>query len=149
MCHRGRTMNLTYSELLEIPTFEERVEYLRLDAVPGEQTFGPLRDINQKFYMSSVWRQVRQAVIARDLGYDLAYPGRDIFGRVLVHHLNPLDPKDIYYHRDSVIDPENLITVSHETHLSVHFGYIPEVHISVERQPGDTLLWRPYGYNTK
>lgn len=134
-------MILTYSELVELQTFEERLEYLRLDSKPGEMTFGPLRDINQKFYNSRLWKQVRQAIIARDLGFDLGVPGYEIFGRALVHHINPLSPKDIYLHRDSVTDPENLITVSNNTHLSIHFGYNhvePEI---VERRPGDTRLW--------
>lgn len=140
-------MVLTYSELLEIPTFEERLQYLQLDAIPGEYTFGPLRDINQKFYASPLWKQVRRAVIARDLGFDLGVPGREIAGRVLVHHINPLTPKDIYYHRDVVVDPENLITVSNDTHLSIHFGFQPIQPIYEERGPGDTQLWRPYGNN--
>ena len=142
-------MILTYSELLEIPTFEERIQYLQLDGIPGELTFGPLRDINQKFYSSSLWKQVRQAIIARDLGYDLGVPGREIYGKVLVHHINPLGPKDIYLNRSNIIDPENLITVSNETHLSIHFGYQPIETIVGDRRPGDTQLWRPYGDNTQ
>lgn len=140
---------LRYSELLELPTFEDRLAYLQLDARPGEQTFGPLRDINQRFYASSVWKRTRAFVIARDLGYDLAIPGQEIHGRVLVHHINPLLPKDIYHSRGVVIDPENLITVSNDTHLSIHYGYRPEHHPIEDRRPGDTILWRPYGHDFK
>jgi hypothetical protein len=143
-------MTLTYSELCEIESFEERLAYLKLDARPGEMTFGPLRDINQKFYNSRLWKQVRQAIIARDLGYDLAYPGREIIGRALVHHINPLEPKDIYHNRPNVIDPENLITVSNPTHLSIHFGAeLQKSPTLVHRTPGDTQLWRPYGDNSR
>lgn len=143
-------MNLTYSELCAIDSFEERVWYLQLDARPGEQTFGPLRHVNQKFYNSRLWKQVRQAIIARDLGYDLGVPGRAIVGRALVHHINPLEPKDIYYNRPNVIDPENLITVSHDTHLSIHFGAdLRQSPTLVHREPGDTQLWRPYGNDSR
>lgn len=137
------SLNLSYAELIARSTFEERLEYLFLYSTPGDQTFGPLREINQRFYNSSVWKQVRREVIARDLGQDLAIPGRDIFGKVLVHHLNPLRPKDIYYQRENVVDLDNLITVSNSTHLLIHFGREVERRTHEERRPGDTQLWRP------
>lgn len=141
-------MILTYNELLEIPTFEERLDYLQLDALPGDMTFGSLRHLNQTFYRSSLWKQVRRAIIARDLGYDLAVPGQMIRGNILVHHLNPITPKDIWLHRECVIDPENLVTVSFDTHNSIHFGAEPVTEVFVERQPSDTQLWRRTYDNT-
>lgn len=133
---------LRYSELLTIDTFEGRLEYLQLDALPGDHTFGVLRKLNQKFYNSPLWKQTRQSIIARDLGYDLAIPGRSIYGRVLVHHLNPIRPQDIYYSVEKVIDPENLITVSFDTHNAIHFGSSIEAPVIFsERTPGDTNLW--------
>lgn len=130
---------LTYSDLVEIPTFEERVAFLRTDGKPSELTFDELRFLNQTFYNSRSWKRVRATVIARDLGFDLAIPGREIFGRVLVHHMNPLIPKDFYLQSDKTLNPEFLITVSHETHLAIHFGYV-KANI-VDRFSGDTKLW--------
>lgn len=131
----------TYSELITIPTFEERLEYLRVNALPGEVTFGVLRKINQKFYSSRLWKRVRAQVIARDLGYDLGVPGYDIYGRVLVHHINPLSPQDVLSNTELTTDLDNLITVSNETHLGIHYGYRPQVPRTVERFRGDTKLW--------
>jgi len=132
---------LTYSDLIEIPTFEGRLEFLRTEGLPSEITFDQLRYLNQRFYNSPAWKRVRDSVIARDLGFDLAVPGREIFGKVLVHHMNPLLPKDLLYHSEDALDPEFLITTSFDTHQAIHFGYeIPERF--VERKPGDTKLWR-------
>lgn len=131
---------LTYSNLIKFPTFEERLEYLKTDGIPSELTFDQLRFLNQKFYNSRLWRRVRQAVIARDLGFDLGVAGRDIFGKVMVHHMNPLQPKDLYLSTPNALNPEFLITVSDETHRAIHFGYdIQE--IPKERFCGDTKLW--------
>lgn len=133
---------LTYTDLILLETFEERLDYLYIGNVaPAEHTFGVLRELSQQFYKSPAWKRVRQHVIARDLGYDLAVPGRDIFGRVIVHHMNPLVPKDIYHNSEITLDPEFLITVSHETHLGIHFGYQPEETFLLERVEGDTKLW--------
>lgn len=134
-------MMLTYSELVKFATFEDRLKYLSLDADPGEETFGPLRELNQKFYNSSHWKKVRQGIIARDLGNDLAIPGREIVGKIVIHHMNPIRPKDLYHNSPSVIDPENLITVSFDTHLMIHYGYEPEEKFVIERFKGDTKWW--------
>ncbi len=130
---------LTYSDLVEIPTFEERVEFLRTDGKPSELTFDVLRFLNQTFYNSRSWKRVRASVIGRDLGFDLGIPGREIFGRVLVHHMNPLIPKDFYLQSDKTLNPEFLITTSHDTHLAIHFGYV-KANI-IDRFSGDTKLW--------
>lgn len=130
----------TYSDLILFPTFEERLDYLRTDGKPSELTFGNLREINQRFYNSKAWKVVREGVIARDLGFDLAVPGKEIFGRVLVHHMNPLAPKDLLYNVERALDPEFLITVSNDTHLAIHFGFEKQ-EIVVKRSSGDTKLW--------
>ena len=131
---------LTYTDLIMIPTFEERIDFLRTDGKPSELIFDKLRFLNQHLYNSKSWKSVRASVIARDLGFDLAIPGREILGRVLVHHMNPLIPKDIYFQMEKVLDPEFLITVSHDTHLAIHFGYI-KADIVTDRFSGDTKLW--------
>lgn len=129
----------TYTDLITFPTFEGRLAFLRTDGKPSELTFDELRFINQRFYNSRRWKNVRQVVIGRDLGYDLGIPGRDIYGRVLVHHMNPLIPKDLYLNSQIALDPEFLITVSHDTHQAIHFGRsIADI---MERAPGDTKLW--------
>ncbi len=133
-------MILTYSDLVLLKSFEERLEYLRTDGLPSEITFGALRSLNQRFYTSRIWKQVRAEVIARDLSYDLGIPGRSIFGKVIVHHMNPLRPKDIYHSSELALNSEFLVTVSHGTHQAIHFGsQLPEPEI--ERFPGDTILW--------
>jgi hypothetical protein len=135
-------MILTYSELIEIPTFEERLEYLRTDGLPSELTFDNLRYLNQKFYNSRAWKKVRSSVIARDFVLDLAVPGYNITGKILVHHMNPLLPKDIYMGSERALDPEYLITTSFDTHQAIHFGSkIPEPIFELDRSRGDTKLW--------
>ncbi len=131
---------LTYSDLITIPTFKERVDFLRTNELPSQLSFDTLRFMNQTFYKSKAWKQVRRSVIARDLGFDLAIPGREILGRVLVHHMNPLIPKDIYLHSENALDPEFLITVSHDTHQAIHFGR-PTANVIMDRVSGDTKLW--------
>ena len=127
-----------YSDLIRIPTYEERVEFLRVDQPPSE--FGQLRSLNQKFYNSTEWRRIRQYVMARDFWFDLGIPGREIQGRTIVHHINPLSPKDLYLYSEKSLNPQNLITVSHPTHLAIHFG-ITKTETVLERVPGDTKLW--------
>jgi len=131
---------LTYTDLVLYSTFEERLEYLETDGKPSELTFDELRYLNQKFYNSRGWKRVRALVIARDLGFDLGIPGREILGKVLVHHMNPLIPKDIYLQSEKALSPEFLITVSHDTHQAIHFGYV-KWDLMEERVEGDTNLW--------
>lgn len=132
----------TYTDLASLDTLEERFAYLRLGGVIGAETFGYDRWMSQKFYKSREWRQARTEVIARDLGHDLAHPDWFIRGNVLIHHMNPLTPHDIIEGTDNLIDPEYLVTVSHQTHNAIHYGdesLLPRVF--VERQPGDTRFW--------
>lgn len=131
---------ITYSDLIILPTFQERLEVLRTDGLPSELTFDQLRYLNQRFYNSSVWKKVRDHVIGRDYGFDLAVPGREIFGRVIVHHMNPLTPKDLYLGVKESLDPDLLITVSHQTHQAIHFN-AKAAEPFIERKPGDTKLW--------
>src|SRR4051812_39707206 len=104
------------------PTFNERYEYLRLAGEVGTDTFGFDRWINQQFYRSREWRDVRQFVIARDNGCDLAIPGRDIHREILVHHLNPMTADDLIQGREWVLDPEYLVCTTKRTHNAIHFG---------------------------
>lgn len=131
---------LTYTDLIMIPTFEDRLEFLRTDGMPSELTFADLRFLNQSFYNSRSWKIVRESVIARDLGFDLAIPGYEISGRVIVHHMNPLIPKDIYFNSEKALDSEFLVTVSNDTHLAIHFGSRIPANFE-DRFSGDTNLW--------
>lgn len=132
----------TYSELSRIDSFEERFEYLRLDGVVGARTFGPDRWINQQFYRSREWKQVRNAVIVRDNGCDMGLDGYETNKTLIVHHMNPMVVDDIVSHNDDNFDPEFLISVTLDTHNAIHYGdssLLAQPY--VERQPGDTTLW--------
>ena len=136
------TMIRRYSELRHIPTFEERFEYLKLNGSVGRETFGFDRYINQRFYTSKEWRDVRHHVIARDLGLDLGAEGYEINSRILIHHMNPIVVDDILHKNDDILDPEFLITTCHNTHNAIHYGdssLLPKP--LVERSRGDTKLW--------
>lgn len=132
----------TYSELRQLQTFEERFDYLKLGGSVSQDTFGFDRYINQSFYRSTEWRKVRNDVIARDLGRDLGVEGFDIHTKIIVHHMNPMVPRDIIDELDGILDPEFLITTSLNTHNAIHYGsngtlILPDP----ERFPGDTKLW--------
>lgn len=132
-----------YSELVRLPTFKERYEYLRLSGVVGKETFGFDRYMNQFFYRSPEWKRVRDFVITRDNGCDLGIPGREIFGRILIHHMNPIEPEDIRSHSELILDPEYLITTIHDTHLAIHYGDEHQLlQEPVERRPNDTCPWK-------
>ena len=132
-----------YSELMLLPTFQARYQYLRLNGEVGKETFGFDRYMNQFFYRSPEWRRVRAFVITRDEGCDLGIPGREIFGRIVIHHMNPIRPEDIRNRSDLLLDPEYLITTIHDTHLAIHYG---DEHLllqePVERRPNDTCPWK-------
>ena len=134
----------TYSELVTLLTFEERFEYLKLDGQVGEDTFGFDRYLNQRFYRSEEWKQVRREVIVRDNGCDLAIPDREIFGRIIVHHMNPISVSDIDGNEKYILDPEFLITTFKLTHDAIHFGD-ESLLIATEpvvRTRDDTCPWR-------
>lgn len=133
----------TYSELIKLPTFKERFKYLSLKGCVGKETFGWERYINQAFYRSKEWKDVRNFVIVRDCGCDLGIPGREIPDRILIHHMNPILPKDIVLSNDFILDPEYLICTTHNTHEAIHYGS-EDLLISepVERTPNDTCPWK-------
>ena len=143
------TMELrTYSELCKFSTFEERFRYLVLRGSVGFQTFGADRWINQRFYQrSKEWKLIRDHVIARDSGCDLGILGRDIYDRVIIHHMNPLQVFDIRNATDILLDPQFLICVSHKTHNAIHYGNenILMESTYVERKPFDTVPWKKGG----
>lgn len=133
----------TYSELIELPTFEERFQYLRLNGSVGQDTFGFDRYLNQAFYHSAEWKRVRDFVILRDNGCDLGVDDYVIFGKILIHHMNPITARDIATVSDYLMNPEYLISVSHDTHNAIHYGdvnLIPKGPII--RTPNDTCPWR-------
>ena len=133
----------TYSELITLPTFEERYQYLRLNGRVGEETFGFDRWINQKFYKDPEWLRIRDEVIIRDNGCDLAIPGREIYSRILIHHMNPITKDDILQRSKYLLDPEYLICTIKNTHDAIHYGDENLlVKDPVERKPNDTCPWR-------
>lgn len=133
----------TYSELIALPTFEERYEYLRLNGRVGEDTFGFDRHLNQNFYRSAEWRRIRDRVIVRDNGCDLAIDDRIIYGKILIHHMNPITDKDLFNLSDILLDPEYLICVSHNTHNAIHYGDGERlVKDPIVRTKNDTCPWK-------
>lgn len=132
----------TYTEMLRLPTFEERYRYLQLRAGVGQATFGFDRYLNQRFYTAREWRQLRNHIIARDEGCDLAVPGYDIFTKLIIHHMNPLTVEQVVHGEDKLLDPEFLITTTLRTHNAIHFGDERQLPRQlVDRKPGDTRLW--------
>lgn len=134
----------TYSELIKIPSFEERYKYLRLLGNVGDATFGYDRYLNQYFYRTPEWKQIRNQVIVRDNGCDLGMEGHDIFGKILVHHMNPLTAKDISLRNEDLFNPEFLICVSIDTHNAIHYSNESRILLAnpIERKPNDTCPWR-------
>ena len=133
----------TYSELIQLPTFEERFDYLRLDGVVGKDTFGFDRYLNQQFYRSSEWKRIRNQVIVRDNGCDLGIDEYEIHGRILIHHMNPISIEDLQYMSDLLMNPEYLICVSHRTHNAIHYGDESLIVTApIERSQNDTCPWR-------
>ena len=133
----------TYSELITLPTFEERYRYLRLNGIVGEDTFGFDRYLNQKFYRSAEWKKIRDFVIVRDNGCDLGIEDRLIHGKILIHHMNPITDRDIRYLTDALLNPEYLICVSHNTHNAIHCGNEDLlIKAPIVRSKYDTCPWK-------
>lgn len=133
----------SYTELMKLPTLEERFEYLSQGMVVGEATWGYDRYLNQKFYNSPEWKKTRQKVIARDEGCDMGHQDYPISGRIIVHHLNAITPEMVVNRDPALFDMNNLICVSHDTHEAITYGVkemLPED--PVERTPHDTCPWR-------
>lgn len=133
----------TYSELIQLPTFEERLLYLKLDSKVGFTTFGGNRYMNQQFYNSKEWKDICSFVITRDNGCDLGVKGYELFDDILVHHMNPINVDDIRFSTPFLLDPEYLISTSRRTHNDIHYGN--DTIISREpiiRKPNDTIPWK-------
>lgn len=133
----------TYSELITLPTFKERYRYLRLKGFVGEETFGYDRYLNQTFYRSREWKDIRDYVILRDNGCDLGIPGREIHSRILIHHMNPITKQDILNRSEFLFDPEYLISTIKVTHDAIHYG--DETLLMEEpiiRTENDTCPWK-------
>lgn len=132
----------TYTELCRLDSFEERYHYLEMKGTLGEATFGFDRWINQAFYHSHEWRNIRNNIIVRDGGCDLGVPGYEIYSGLIVHHMNPVTKDDLWSGGDCVLDPNFLITTSLRTHNAIHYGnenLLPRG--PVTRKSGDTTLW--------
>ena len=133
----------TYSELITLPTFEERFNYLKLKGQVGKDTFGFDRWLNQIFYRDPEWKSVRDYVIVRDNGCDLGVDGYEINGRILVHHMNPISKEDILERSKYLLDPEFLISTIHNTHNAIHYGDKNLLMTApIERSPNDTCPWK-------
>lgn len=134
----------TYSELIQLHTFEERYEYLRLGGRVGEETFGFDRYLNQIFYSSPEWKRIRNIVITRDGGCDLAMPGREIIGnKILIHHMNPITKEDILKRSDLLLNPEYLICTFKNTHDAIHYGDSDLLYKDpIVRTKHDTCPWK-------
>jgi len=133
----------TYTELIQLKTFEERYEYLRLGGIVGQDTFGFDRYLNQRFYRSPEWKQIRRDVIIRDEGRDLAMEGYELYKGIYVHHMNPITVKDLVDVTDWLLNPEYLVCVSKRTHDAIHFGdksLLPE--LPKERTLNDMCPWK-------
>lgn len=133
----------TYTELTKLRTFRDRFEYLKLDGLVGEETFGFERYLNQQFYHSFEWRRIRDQVIARDLGCDLAMEGYEIHEPILIHHMNPITAADIRHGTEFLADPDYLICVTKNTHNAIHYGDASMLITEpIERTPNDTSPWK-------
>lgn len=143
VCKQSQTMYKSYSELVAIPNFVDRFEYLKLDGYVGSETFGFDRYINQVLYNSSEWRNFRRDIIIRDNSCDLAHPDYQLNGFILIHHLNPLTIKMIQNRSSEVFDPENVVCVSHRTHNAIHYGNKDQLMKDfVGRSANDTCPWK-------
>jgi ribosomal protein L20A (L18A) len=142
---RMTTKNIRcYSELITIPTFEGRFEYLKLDGIVGRETFGFDRYLNQQFYTSYEYRKFKRDIVIRDMGCDLGIEDRPIRSRIILHHINPISPEDILDRNIRILlDPENAICVSHRTHNAIHYGDSSLlITAPIERRPNDTCPWK-------
>lgn len=139
-------MKKSYSELIRLSSWEERFNYAKLHGTVAGETFGANRYLNQRFYQSDEWKRIKNQIILRDNGCDLGFPGYEVKGKIIVHHLTPIVLDDFFTtgSYDCLLDPENLICVSYETHNAIHYGsddYIKSREY-IERKPNDTCPWR-------
>lgn len=133
----------TYTELMKLPTFKERFLYLKLNGKVAEETFGFDRYLNQQFYKSSEWLELRDRIIIRDNGCDLGIPDREIYKRIIIHHMNPITKYDIINRTDILLNPEYMISTMKRTHDAIHYGDESLLYdMPVERTKHDTCPWR-------
>ncbi len=133
----------TYTELIQLATFKERYDYLRIGSIVGQETFGFDRYLNQRFYNSPEWRQIRRDIIIRDEGRDMAMEGYEIQNGIFIHHMNPITKLDLCNSTDALLNPEYLVCVSKQTHNAIHFGDVSLLpQLPVERRPNDTCPWK-------
>lgn len=133
----------TYSELITIPTFEERFKYLQLKGSVGKDTFGYDRYLNQLFYQTIEWKRLRRDLIIRDCGCDLGVEGYEIHGRIIIHHMNPITKEDLLDRTDYLMNPEYLICTTHSTHNAIHYGDESLlVTAPIVRSKNDTCPWK-------
>lgn len=136
-------MTRSFSELAKLKTFEERYDYLKLDGVVAYQTFGYDRYLNQALYKSGRWKRVRDQIIIRDDGCDLGVQGREIYDKIVIHHMNPITVDDIALEKSYVFDSEFLICVSDNTHRAIHYGSETMLMQNpIERRKNDTCPWK-------
>lgn len=129
--------------MLKFSTFEDRLNYLRIGGEVGNSTFGSYRFVNQDFYHSKEWKKIRDFVITRDLGLDLAISDREIIGSIYVHHMNPITLETFDVSRDLLLNPEYLICCSFDTHQAIHYGFAPRTPSKpTVRRPYDTCPWK-------
>lgn len=126
----------SYSELIKLKSFKDRLEYLKI----GDNNVLSPRHMSMDFYKSHAWLSTRDIILQRDLGFDLGVFGVYIDGPMYVHHINPIEEYDIIHMTKRLLDPENLITTSDDTHKKIHYSNT-EKEEWVERTPGDTILW--------
>lgn len=140
-------MMRTYSELLKLPTYEDRFRYLMTRGKVGEDTFGWKRYLNQVFYRSKEWFDLRDYCIIRDKAYDLAFEA-DIHllnSGIVVHHINPLTRDDVMNRTRYLLDPEYLVTTFTKTHNALHYGdetYLLQFSGYRGRVANDTSPWK-------
>lgn len=136
-------MSKSYSELIQFPTFLERFRYLQIGGTVGADTFGHDRYLNQILYRTAEWKRFRNRIILRDQGYDLGCEGYEIFGKVIVHHINPITIEDILRRDHKIFDPDNVISTCLDTHNAIHYGDESLLITDpIERKPNDTCSWR-------
>lgn len=139
---RPMTLIRTYTELSRFSTLQDRFEYLKLRGTVGFPTFAHERWMNQRFYTSREWRQIRDFVIVRDSGCDLGIKSYEVHDRIIIHHMNPMVVEDLTHGSEDILDPEYLISVAHSTHNAIHYGDSKRLPREVvERSAGDTRLW--------
>lgn len=135
------TIIRTYDELINLRTFDERYNYLRLSGQVSDITFGFDRYLNQMFYKSPMWLKMRNEIIVRDLGCDLGVDGYEIYSKIIVHHMNPIRIDDILDNTEYLLNPNYLICTCHNTHNAIHYGN-RSPNIITERRKGDTCPWK-------